>query len=84
MLIYFVLLLLIFISNQIVSCSSEAESVKCDADDQFSINIISNETIYDGDLPKIKFLNYEKLIYWNLTRNNNSGKKFLRYLEVNL
>ena len=32
-------------------------------------------------LPKMKFFNYEKLIYWNVTRNNNSGDKY-KFLKI--
>lgn len=56
---------------------------QCDGEEQSPVDIITDDTVYDSNLPKMKFLNYENVIYWNFTRNNYSGKKILYKLELN-
>ena len=48
---------------------------QCNENEQSPINIITKYTVYDSNLPRLKFLNYKKLIYWNVSWNNNSGNK---------
>ena len=54
---------------------------QCDGVEQSPIDIITDDIVYDSNLPKMKFFNYEKLIYWNVTRNNNSGDKY-KFLKI--